>query len=237
MLVGGKCLPRISWTCRCRGWILKIAILDHDLTLVNTLTYFFRAYNQARFKYGHPPMSFKSFIRGYAEESLENPPGTDRHEFWLYFSSLFKTFVNEPISPMPGALELVQFLYEGKYRLIVVTGRRVEKSIILNELKNAGLSDYIHDIFTLNGLPLLKPFDKRSVISYLRGFSAGDPCISVGDYSQDIVNSIEAGCKPLGVAPFGKNPDTLYRAGALYVGRDLKEVKDRLEKNLIFSLH
>ena len=214
----------------------KIAILDHDLTLVNTLTYFFRAYNQARARFNYERLSFKEFLKGYLEESLSNPPGTDRFEFWFYFSGIFKTFKGEPINPMPGAEEIIKFLNENNYHIIVVTGRRVDKAIIANELSNAGLIDYVREIYTLHNIDLSKPFEKRKIISQLVNSDVSIDCISIGDYSEDMSSSYINGCKPLGVAPFGKNRKLLYNAGAIFVGGDLLEVKEFIEKNLISSL-
>jgi len=213
----------------------RIAILDHDLTLVNTLTYFFRAYNQARAKFNYERLSFREFLRGYLEENLANPPGTDRFEFWFYFSGIFKTFKGEPVNPMPGADDLVQFLSENNYYIVVVTGRRVDKTIIADELGNAGLVDYVREIHTLHNISLSRPFEKKTVISRLVNSEKNIDCISIGDYSEDMSSSYINGCKPLGVAPFGKNPKLLYDAGAIFVGKNLKEIREYIEKNLISS--
>jgi len=212
-----------------------LAILDHDLTLVNTLTYFFRSYNQARARFGHRPIRFREFLSRYADESLSNPPGTERLEFWLYFSSIFKTLPTEPVSPMPGATEIVEMLRESGFSIVVVTGRRVSSRIVLSELERAGLDGHVEAIHTLSAVSSARPFDKAALFSQLVSPAKLDACVSVGDYSEDIRSSAQIGCLPLGVAPFGKSPSTLYGAGAAFVGRDLREVKAFLEKSPLIA--
>lgn len=202
------------------------------MTLVNTMPYFYRAYNQARTAFGYSSISFKDFLLGYLNESLSNPHGTDRFRFWLYFSTIFKTFKEEPVDPMPGAYSLLEFLKDLDIEVFVVTGRRVDKEVIFNELAKAGLDEFVEKVYTLRDINLSKPFDKTKVISIVLQESSRNECISIGDYSEDIVSTKINGCRPHGVAPFGKRAEILYNAGAIYVDRDLIGVKRYLEKIL-----
>lgn len=210
----------------------KIAILDHDMTLVNTIIYFYRAYNQARIAFRHEPITFKEFLIGYMNESLRNPPNTNRLDFWLYFSGLFKTFKDEPVTPMPGAYSLLNFLKDYGFDIFVLSGRRVEKNVIIDELSKAGIDDYIADVYTLRDVELSRPFEKTRIMSQILERAHSRSCIAIGDYSEDINSAREHNCYAFGVAPFGKNVNILYNAGAIYVDRDLRGVKLHLEKTL-----
>lgn len=199
-----------------------VVVLDHDMTLVNTFAYFFRAYNLALARFGHAPISFREFYERYREESLSCPPGAEPRGFWDYFGRVFRTFPEEPVHPMKGAKRLLEAVREKGAPAYVVTGRSVEREVVVDELRRAGLAELVSGVYTLIGISASRPFDKSSLFTRLVLEAEG--CIVIGDYSGDIVAARSAGCLAIGVLSMGKEPGPLLRAGAGLLVGDLDEL-------------
>ncbi len=208
---------------------MKLFVLDNDMTLVDSSLVFHRAYSKALEKWGYKPLSFEEFWVRFCRDELIVPPGVPEAMFWECFKKEYIARSPRDIKPMPGARELLEEINKNGDYAIVVSGRGVDPSVLWEELRLLGLSDYIKEVHTLVGSGSGNPFDKTQVIRKAIEKLKPSMCIMIGDYMEDMKAARKAGCLAIGVTTGCKTPDKLREAGAHYVVPTLVEALDLLK--------
>ena len=199
-------------------------LVDHDMTLADTLGVFYRTYSHLAFKHSGIHVTLEEFLRGFCNDSLSEPLGVLREAFWSEFKKSYAARGRRELRPMPGAREFLEALRERGYVVVVVSGRG-EPPVIERELSLLGLRELVDDVYTVGE----DHFDKTSVFETIVR-SRGGPCVVVGDYRLDLKSAVEAGCLPVGVTAGCKNPDSHRRAGARIVVEHLGEALGVIER-------
>ena len=186
-------------------------IVDHDMTLVDTLGVFYRTYRDACLLKAGRMVGIREFLEGFCSDSLREPPGVDALDFWSYFKDSYRARGRDDLRPMPGARRLLEELRRQGHAVVVVSGRG-RPEVIERELAMVGLGDLVESVHTVGG----RGFGKADIFRRLAE-AAGLPCVAVGDYKMDLASAVEAGCLPVGVTAGCKDPESHRRAGASVV--------------------
>ena len=216
---------------------LKIAILDLDMTLVNTIYRFYIVYNMVRRNYGIHEIGFKEFVENFKEDKLTeilNPLSESvREHFWKEFRRTYSGFISPYDRPYCGAKETLRYLKGKGLGIIVSTGREAEPEEIWKELRHFKLDPYVDEVYTLaqqdpSEEDLL--FSRKGILSLIlrRHQVSGDETIFVADYWVDMEAGRKAGVITIGVLTGLKSEELLKAHGAHYVIKGIWELPNLL---------
>ncbi|WFO75383.1 HAD family hydrolase [Desulfurococcaceae archaeon MEX13E-LK6-19] len=207
---------------------LKLAILDYDMTLVDSLFDFFNAINSARAYFGAQPLSLSEFIDAFMKDTLQEyavPQKAVEEDFWRVFRRIYETRYGYPAK---GAHQLLYFLKTIGCKNIIVTGRESPEEKIWNELRRFNLDWGIDEIYTLYTLWKLEGveeylFDKSWLIKYILDKHCVEPCeaVMLGDYWIDALSSMKVGVPFIGVMLYPLRKSILTKKGVKYVVENL----------------
>lgn len=198
-------------------------IIDHDMTLVDTLGVFYRTYRNACLAHGRSPPPLPRFLEGFCSDSLREPTGVDARSFWSFFKERYRALSARDLRPMRGARGFLAELEKRGHPTVVVSGRGTP-AVVGSELERLGLRSLVREVHTVGG----RDFDKTRVFAKL-AIKWGLPCVAVGDYKMDFKSAVDAGCLALGVTAGCKDAESHRSAGAWLVVEHLGELVGLLE--------
>ncbi len=204
--------------------MLRLIIFDLDQTLLDTLRRFHQVYSEMI-----GGISWEDFIKLFREDRLDDLIEGDRVEFWEEFTRRFSEVRHPEDRPIKGAREVLRELSR-KYQIVVTTGRRVPPEEVWRELEEFGLSEYVHEVYTLMGHDgvwhrdaLLKKILEEHDLS-------PEEAVFIGDYWVDMDSARRVGVKAIAVRT-GLEPDSrLLEHGASIVIDGVWELEDVLSK-------
>ena len=215
---------------------MRALIFDLDGTLVDTVYAHIFAWQQALTEAGMPiegwrihrriGMSGGLFTRAVARElgreiSLEEEDSLQRRHGELYRELLPER------RPLPGAVELIQFLYANNILFGVATsGRRPEINASLDVLKIRDETIIVERGSVMRAKP--EP-DLFLACQQRLGVGVSD-CYVVGDAVWDLLAARRAGMLSIGLLSGGYGEDELSQAGAFRVYRDPAELHRSLDE-------
>jgi len=222
---------------------LKMAILDLDMTLINTIHRFYTVYNRVRRSYRLCEIGFKEFIENFREDKLTeilNPLSkAEKERFWKEFRKMYSNFISPYDRPYCGAKETLRYLKGIGLTVIVSTGREAEPEKILKELRHFKLAPYVDEVYTIaqqdpSEEDLL--FSRKGILALIlrKHQVGGDETIFVADYWVDMEAGRKAGVITVGVLTGLKSKGILKKHGARYVIKGIWELPNLLSK--CFSL-
>ncbi len=199
-------------------------MFDLDQTLLDTLHRFHKVYSEMI-----GGISWEDFIKLFREDKLDDLIKGDRAEFWEEFTRRFSEARHPEDRPIKGARKVLRKLSR-KYRIVVTTGRRVPPEEVWKELDEFGLSEYIHEVYTLMGHDgvwhrdaLLKRILEEHDLS-------PEEVVFIGDYWVDMDSARRVGVKAIAVRT-GLEPDSrLLEHGAHIVIDGVWELENVLSK-------
>ncbi len=222
---------------------LKIAILDLDMTLVNTIHRFYIVYNRVRRNYGLCEIGFREFIENFREDKLTeilNPLlKIEKERFWKEFRKIYSNFISPYDRPYCGAKETLRYLKGRGLSVIVSTGRETEPEKILKELRHFKLDTYVDEVYTLAQQDPSEEdflFSRKGILTLIlrKHQVSGDETIFVADYWVDMEAGRKAGVITIGVLTGLKSEELLKKHGARYVIKGIWELPNLLSE--CFSL-
>ncbi len=204
----------------------KIGFFDLDLTLVDSLNAFYRAYKKALNDLVGRDVSYEEFLQAYCKDSLNDllPRDIDKTAFWRYFRRNYHGF---DARPMNGAHDVLKWMRSHNIITIIVTGREISKNIVAEELRRLGLLVYVDEVYTLEDENREESlFDKSALIKDVLAKYRISPekAFLVGDYWMDMVSGQKAGVLTIGYLNKCRDPSKLYAKGAIYVVEDLRDI-------------
>jgi HAD superfamily hydrolase (TIGR01509 family) len=215
---------------------LRALIFDLDGTLVDTVYAHIFAWQKALTEAGMPiegwrihrkiGMSGGLFTRAVARElgreiNLEEEDALQRRH-----GELYKELLPER-RPLPGAAELIQFLYSNSILFgIATSGRRPEINASLDVLGIRGETVIVERGSVLRAKP--EP-DLFLACQQRLGVGVSD-CYVVGDAVWDLLAARRAGMLSIGLLSGGYGEDELSQAGAFRVYRDPAELFRSLDE-------
>jgi len=220
---------------------ISLAILDLDMTLVDTLHRFYIVYNEVRKLYGLRKIKYEEFLENFRKdrltEILEPLSQKERTSFWKKFRRIYSHYRSIHDKPYEGAKEALMYLRKKNIKAVVTTGREIEPKYIWNELDSYGLSAYVNKVYTLiqqdpSDEDLL--FSRKGVLALILKEYGVNPCeaIFVADYWVDMESGRKVGVITVGVLTGLKDKLTLIKHGAQYVITGIWELPSLLNKLL-----
>ncbi len=222
---------------------MKIIVLDLDMTLVDTLERFFIVYNRTREIFGLKGISREDFIDYFRKDMLSQiiPENVDKVKFWRTFRTLYGTLFTEKDKPMKGALNVLKWLKENNYKIIVTTGREVDPEKIWAELRKYSIAKYIDEVYTIKQQ---KPeeedilFSRKGLLNRIIEKHNVKPSevVFVGDYWVDMEAGKAVGTINIAVLTGLKDAKLLEKHGAHVVIEGIwelpKVLTSLLQKNI-----
>jgi len=206
-----------------RSGSIRLAILDLDQTLIDTLHRFHAAFSQALERVGGMPPGWEEFVRMYSEDRLDEyiPDGIDPGEFWRDFARRHAEIRHPGDRLIEGAREALEELRGMGIRIVVTTGRRTTEDSVWGELRRFGLDGLVDGVYTLGqhepnsgGL-----WHRHELIQRILSDFGVDPgeAVFVGDYWVDVESAKMAGVLSVGVLTGLEPEERLRRKGADHV--------------------
>jgi len=211
----------------------KLIILDLDQTILNTLNRFYETYNFVLELTGGKRIDWDTFYRLFCSDELDSlrPRDKSRVEFWREFRRLYGEWIHEEDELIEGAYETLKWLKEHGFKVVVTTGREVEKDKVWNELKVFGIDGLVDDVYTLveqNPEHEDILFSRVGLLKHIieKYGARSDEVVFVGDYWVDMESGRKAGLITVGVLTGCKSRELLLSHGASYVIKDISELPE-----------
>lgn len=201
--------------------MIKVIILDLDLTLVDTLERFYIVYNKTREKFGLRKLSKNEFLKYFEEDMLDPllPENVNRREFWRSFRTLYGNIFTKNDKPIDGALNVLQWLKNRGFKVIITTGREVEPGKIWKELKTFSMDKYVDEVYTIKQQDPEEEdllFSRKGIIKHILKKHKIKPkeAVFVGDYWVDMEAGKATQVITVGVLTGRKKEKTMLEHGA-----------------------
>lgn len=127
-----------------------------------------------------------------------------------------------------GVHEVLQQLRSWGLRLAVVSSSNREPVLAL--LRVHDLLKYFDTVITGDDVTRGKPDPEPLLKACERLGVRPEECVGVGDTVHDVVACLRAGILPIAIPSTVSDPETLQRAGAVHVLRDLRELPNVLQR-------
>jgi HAD superfamily hydrolase (TIGR01509 family) len=215
---------------------LKAFIFDLDGTLVDTVYAHIFAWQKALVEAGMAiegwrihrkiGMSGGLFTRAVARELGREISSAEEESLQHRHGEIFIELLPER-RPLPGAVELIRFLYSNKILFgIATSGRRPEVNASLEVL---GIRDETV-IVERSAVARAKPEPDLFLVCQQRLGVEVNECYVVGDAVWDLLAARRAGMLSIGLLSGGYGEDELSQAGAFRVYRDPAELLRSLDE-------
>jgi len=215
---------------------LKAFIFDLDGTLVDTVYAHIFAWQSALAEAGMPlegwrihrkiGMSGGLFTRAVARELGREISSAEEESLQRRHGEIFIELLPER-RPLPGAVDLIRFLYSNKILFgIATSGRRPEVNASLEVL---GIRDETV-IVERSAVARAKPEPDLFLVCQQRLGVEINECYVVGDAVWDLLAARRAGMLSIGLLSGGYGEDELSQAGAFRVYRDPAELLRSLDE-------
>lgn len=215
---------------------MRALIFDLDGTLVDTVYAHIYAWQRALAEAGMPiegwrihrkiGMSGGLFTRAVARELGRGISPDEEESLQRRHGELFRQLLPER-RPLPGAVELIRFLYANNILFgIATSGRRPEIDASLEALQVGGDTVIVQRGDVMRAKP--EP-DLFLACQQRMGIQAED-CYVVGDAVWDLLAARRAGMLSIGLLTGGYGEDELSKAGAFRVYRDPADLHRSLDE-------
>jgi len=218
--------------------VLKLVILDLDQTLIYSLKRFYKLFNRSLVEYGVKPVSWEKFIEYYRSDSLDKliPSSVSPRVFWRSFR---RKYSSEPVHSedyvIPGARETLRYLKERGLKVVIATGREVDRDTLWRELEHFGLKEYIDEVYSIiHQNPEDEEIDFLKtglLLRIIRDFNV-KPCetVFVADYWVDMESCRRAGLICIAVKTGYESEGKLKRHGAILVIDSIRDLPKAIEE-------
>lgn len=201
--------------------MVKIVVLDLDMTLIDTLERFFVVYNITREIFGLNKVSKEEFMHCFKNDMLDLiiPENINRMNFWKTFRTLYGNVFTHKDKPIEGAIEVLKWLKKNNYRVIVTTGREIDPEKIWAELREYKMAKYVDEVYTIKQQKTEDediPFSRKGILNKILQKYGVNPedVVFVGDYWVDMETGKAVGVKTIGVLTGFKTEELLKKHGA-----------------------
>ena len=216
---------------------IKVIIFDLDQTLIDTLHRFFDVFNETLKHYNLESIDLSTFNRLYKEDRLNAviPETVDLKAFWVEFRRLYSNFENSKDSLIEKVPEVLKYLKEKGYTLVVTTGRETSPDRIRAELDKFKIGTFIDYILTLaqqNPSEEKEMFSRTGLLKQIleKYHVTKNEVIFVGDYWVDMDAGKKVGIFTIGVLTGHESEEKLYKYGASLVVPSVAELPSILKK-------
>ncbi len=219
---------------------IKLAIIDLDQTLINSIYRFYSVFNRTMREYFGKEVDWNTFFEHFKKDKLSDlVPINDekkKKEFWRSFR---RNYLNEPIHPndklYEGAKEALKWLKSKGIKVVVTTGREVPPEIIWKELEYFSIKDLVDEVFTIT---VQGPDDedicfiKTGMLKFILEKYKVKPheVIFVGDYWVDMESCKRLGIIAIGVLTGYESREKLMKYGANFVINSIADLPSVVSK-------
>ena len=206
--------------------VIKLAIFDHDMTIVDSSYAIMEAFNYVARHEGLPLVSHEltmQYIATPIPTFCEGLLGEYRPEWIQLYRSVSEKCERELIKPFPDTVSTMEALHANGIKLAVVSNR--ERPSL--PLERTGLAKYFDVIVGAEepfGHLAYKP-NPAMIDAVLRYFEiAAENTVYVGDADIDIMTALNAGVKAIGITKGNFSADDFLHMGAWKAINELSEL-------------
>ncbi|MGC8606184.1 MAG: HAD family hydrolase [Vulcanisaeta sp.] len=198
--------------------VVKAIILDLDMTLVNTLPKFLAVLRECAAKYGKEINGDISYLLSvyYRDPSLSEVLGDLSRNFWFWHDCwLLYSQRRDYGEVFPGVLDSMKVLRSMNKRLVIATGRELECSRMVDELRYYGFTEFIEGCVSLGDLG--PGHDKLDLVKRTLDM-LGLPStvvVYVTDHPRDIIMVNGLGTINIGVSTWAREFPTKFVIGSV----------------------
>ena len=188
--------------------VIKAIILDLDMTLVNTLPKFLSILRECAARHGKNINNDINQLLSiyYRDPSLSEVLGDLSRNFWFWRECWLLYLRRRDYGEVfPGILDSMKALRNMGKRLVIATGRELECSYIMDELRYYGFSEFIEGCVSLGDLG--PGHDKLDLVKRALNILGLQPSVVayVTDHPRDILLVNGLGTINIGVATWAKD--------------------------------
>ena len=226
--------------------MIKLVVLDLDMTIIDTLRRFHRMFNIALEKFGGRKIDWEHFLKDYKRMmslggfSLRGlpllikyyPVPIHKEVFWQYFRRLWniKALANED-RLIEGAYEALKFLKENDIKAGIITGRIVPPESVWEELKKFNIAEFMYFVYTFQEGYEKGGKRKDLLLRALKETKVEkSEVMMVGDQIPDMVSAKEVGVTAVGVLTGLISERILRKHGADIILESVKDIPKVIEK-------
>ncbi len=216
---------------------IKIVILDLDQTIVDSCRRFHEIFNSKLVEFGGEPVDWNRFRALYAEDRLDEliPEGVEREVFWKAFRRSYNTIIHPEDKLIPGVEDTLIELRRRGLKIVVTTGREVQRDDIWRELEYFNIKDLVDEVYTLLDQDPGEEFvifSRTGLINKILSAHNLSPseALFVGDYWVDMESGRRAGVITVGVLTGHEPAERLLMHGANYIIEDINSLPSLLDE-------
>ncbi len=216
--------------------MINTIIFDLDGLLIDSERIWYKVWNDFLGLYGHS-FTLEEYVQNYSGKIVPDIVEllaahyniqVGREEGADIVNAIETSYVEKGVPLMDGAQELLDFLKENHYKMVIGTSSRKERA--LKVLKNVNILEYFDDLVVGYDVKRGKPFPDTFLEAARRVNASPEECLVLED-SENGIMAAYAGNIPVICIPDMKQPtkENADKTAAIY--NSLREVIDYLKEH------
>ena len=215
--------------------MINTVIFDLDGLLADTETNWYKVCKELMGSYGKE-FTLDAYVRDHSGKTIVDnanlyiknydlPLSTEECVEWLVTTEM--RYVEKGVPMMAGAMELLQYLKENGYKVILGTSSKLDRALTI--LKGNGADVYFDDYVVGYDVERSKPFPDIFLKAAEKAGAKPEECLVLEDSEAGIQAAYAAGI-PVICVPDLKQPSEEYRAKTAAIVETLYDVIDYLKE-------
>ena len=215
--------------------MIKTVIFDLDGLLADTETNWYKVCKELMESYGKE-FTLDAYVRDHSGKTIVDnanlyiknydlPLSTEECVEWLVSTEMRN--VEKGVPMMKGAMELLQYLKENRYKIILGTSSKLDRALTI--LKGNQADQYFDDFVVGYDVERSKPFPDIFLKAAEKAGAKPEECLVLEDSEAGIQAAYAAGI-PVICIPDLKKPSEEYRKKTTAVMESLDEIIEYLER-------
>ncbi len=216
--------------------MINTVIFDLDGLLVDTEKTWFQVCEELMGGYGRE-FTLEAYVRDHSGKTIVDnaelyirnydlPLTTEKCVDWLITTEM--TYVDRGVDLKPGARELLIYLKENDYKVVLGTSSKLDRALKI--LKGNQVDGYFDEFVVGYDVERSKPFPDIFLKAVEKAGSKPEECLVLEDSEAGIQAAYAAGI-PVICVPDLKQPSEEYRAKTAAVMESLYDVVEYLKRN------
>ena len=215
--------------------MVKAVLFDLDGLLVNTEYTWYQVWNDMLGEFGHS-FTLEEYVKGYSGRNIIDNVNSLIEHYDLPITletgkqmaiDTEKGYIEKGVDLKPGAKELLAFLKENGYKIILATSSALDRALTI--LKSNQVDGYFDDIVTGYDVERSKPFPDVFLAAAKKAGCQPEECLVLEDSGAGIKAAYAAGI-PVICIPDLKQPEQEHVEMTAAVMESLFEVIGYLER-------
>ena len=216
--------------------MIKTIIFDLDGLLIDSERIWYKVWNDFLGLYGHS-FTLEEYVQKYSGKIVPDIVellaedyhfSVRREEGADIVNAIEETYVEKGVPLMDGAKELLDFLKENHYKMVIGTSSRKDRAIKV--LQKVNVLDYFDDLVVGYDVKRAKPFPDTFLEAAKRVNAVPEECLVLEDSENGIMAAYEANI-PVICIPDMKMPSKENADKTVAIYSSLREVIDYLKEH------